>query len=428
MTCVMSNLTRREWFRSAAIAVAPLVVPSRLFGAFAPSNRITVGCIGLGAQGLNNLKNFLYQPAAQVVAVCDCDRRHLEAGRREANLPPDAAYVDFRDLLARSDIDAVVISTPDHWHAPMTLAAIAAGKDVFCEKPLTHTIAEGRRLVEAVRRSGRVVQVGTQQRADRLFQRAVELVWARRFGRLQRVEVEISGVNLPNPTDWKPEPVPDYFNYDLWLGPAPFAPYTPLRCHYNFRFISDYSGGQLTNWGSHHLDIVQWALDADNSGPVEIRGAGHIPQDGLFDVADPLWVEYRYADDVKVICQTGEPARRGYNGLITFYCQDGWIAVTRGQLTASDEKRLRAPLDFADKKAAQTEDLVSDFLNAVRTRQKPACDVETAHRSAAVCHLGNIAIQCGRPLRWDAKKEEFMGDDVANRLRDKLPRHPYVFG
>ncbi|MHC4148703.1 MAG: Gfo/Idh/MocA family protein, partial [Planctomycetota bacterium] len=269
-------ISRRDFLKRTALAAAPvalagtIMVPSSVLGARAPSNRITIGCIGLGSQGVWNMQGLMSKPQAQVLAVCDVDANQLERAQKTAGLDEKSAYTDYRELLARDDIDAVVVSTPDHWHVPISIAAAKAGKDIYCEKPLTLTIAEGRALCDTVERYGRVFQTGSQQRSDSRFRFACELVRNGRIGKLQTIHVQIPKNSRPNPLDWRAEPVPPHLSYDMWLGPAPWAPYTKMRCHYSFRFLLDYSGGQITNWGAHYLDIAQWANGTDRTGPVEI--------------------------------------------------------------------------------------------------------------------------------------------------------------
>lgn len=427
-----SKITRRGFLKRSAAAAGvcfgmPTIVPSGLLGASAPSNRITVACIGVGGQGLNNLRNFLHRDHTAIVAVCDCDRNHLKRGLETANLPATAGTTDFREIVGRGDIDVVVNSTPDHWHGPISIAAIASGKDVYCEKPLTLTIAEGRRLADAVRRYGRVLQNGSQQRSETRFYQAAECVRNGRIGRLERIYVSIPANNRPNPLNWSPEPVPAELDYEMWLGPAPYAPYTPQRCHYSFRFITDYSGGQMTNWGAHHLDIVQWAMGMDASGPVKIKGTGDIPPDGLFDTADNVLIEYTYANGVQLECTTGVSARSGYSGWVRFEGSDGWIQAARESLQASDPDVLRAGFGASDVRLKRSPNHVQDFLDCVRSREAPVASAEVGHRSATICHLGNIAIAAGRPLRWDPAAEHFIDDTEANRRLDRTPRTPWFF-
>lgn len=422
------KLSRRGFLKGSAAAAGlcfgiPTIVPAHVLGVEAPSNKITVACIGLGGQGLYNLRGFLHRDDTRIIAVCDCDKTHLRQGLETAKLNADAGYTDFRQVLARSDIDVVVNCTPDHWHVPISIAAAKAGKDIYCEKPLTLTIAEGRRLVKAVRQYGRILQNGSQQRSDARFHQAAELIRNGRIGRLKQVFVEIPANNRPNPTQWQLEPVPEEFDYELWLGPAPWAPYTRQRCHYSFRFISDYSRGQMTNWGAHHLDIVQWALGMDGSGPVRIEGEGKIPQNGLFDTADNVRIQYTYADGVRVQCRTSDVG----SGRIRFEGSEGWLEVAREYLKVSDTALLRDPLGPDDIRLYSSRDHGRDFLNCVKSRREPIADVEIGHRSATVCHLGNIAIKLARPLRWNPEAEQFMDDESADRMLNRTARSPWYF-
>lgn len=391
----------------------PTVLPSSVFGQAAPSNRITVGCIGVGGMGMANLRAFLHQPASQVVAVCDVDANHLREGLREAKLDAAAGYRDFRELLARKDIDAVVICTPDHWHVPISLEAIRAGKDIYCEKPLTLTIQEGRDLADAVQRYGRVFQTGSHQRSDARFRHACELVRNGRLGEIKRIFVEIPPNNRhSDPAGWQPEPAPRELDYDMWLGPAPWAPYTAQRCHYTFRFIRDYSGGQITNWGAHHFDIVQWALGMDDSGPVEIEGTGVFPESGLFNTALQMDIRYRYASGVEIHCVTGTGS-----GDIRFEGTEGALEVSRSRLRTEPESLARSVIAPDEVHLYRSIEHHVNFLDCVRGRKQPVTNAEIGHRSSTVCHLGNIAMLTGDRLTWDPQKEEFIGHDQANRMR-----------
>ncbi|MBT4815344.1 MAG: Gfo/Idh/MocA family oxidoreductase, partial [Lentisphaerae bacterium] len=292
---VQLTMNRRRFLSAVGIGAAPLVVPGVVLGdegGRPPNDRITVGFIGVGNMGMGNLRGFLWSRDCQIVAVCDvdqsrCDKardtvnKHYAKERASGTYRGCAACSDFREIIARDDIDAVVISTADHWHVLAALAAVRSGKDVYVEKPLSVTIEEGRVLSDAARRYGRVLQMGSQQRSDQRFRFACELVRNGRIGEVKHVKVGLSKGRAMGVAPAMP--VPKGFDYDMWLGPAPWAPYTQARCHYNFRFISDYSGGQMLNWGSHHLDIAQWGLGTDRSGPAEVKGRGEYPKDGLFD-------------------------------------------------------------------------------------------------------------------------------------------------
>lgn len=417
-------VTRREFLRgSAAVAASaaimwPAIVPSSAFGADAPSSRITMGCIGVGGQGTSNMKGFKGQPGCQVVAVCDVDAGHRENAAKTAGLDPKSCYNDFREVLARGDIDAVSVAAPDHWHVPISIAAVRAGKDVYCEKPLTLTIAEGRALADEVRRYGRILQTGSQQRSSDNFRFACELVRNGRIGKVHTVRVGVPGNNRTCEPTWTPEPVPEGFDYDLWLGPALWAPYHRQRCHYEFRFILDYSGGQPTNWGAHHLDIAHWGLGMDNSGPVEIVGNGEFPTTGLFTTATKVYFEATYANGVKLICQTDGSNTR-------FEGADGWVDVSRGDLKTLPESLKKEIIGPDEIHLYQSRDHKQNFLDCIKSRKDPIAGAETGHRSATLCHLGNIAMLLGRKLKWDPVKERFIGDSAANSMLARSMRAPW---
>jgi predicted dehydrogenase len=414
-------MRRRQFLKAAAatsaLAYAPLFVPSRAFGA---SERVVTGHIGVGGRGKENLKNFLTNAAA----VCDVDQRHAAAAAKLVAEKGNQCEVfsDYRRLLDRKDIDAVVISTPDHWHALTTIHACQAGKDVYCEKPLSLTIVEGRKMVEAARAGNRIVQTGSQQRSAPEFRRACELVRNGALGKLQSILVGIPKCNHAG------QPVPDSeppsgFDYDFWLGPAPQRPYNEKRVHYYFRFFWDYSGGQMTNFGAHHLDIAQWALGMDASGPVAVEGTGEFHPQKWHEVTEKCRVTHTYAGGTKVIVgqeQAGIPVG------VTFVGDKGKLFVNRGKLTAEPKELADYQLKDGDVRLYESRDHYQNFLACIKSREKPICDVEIGHRSATVCHLGNIAIRLGRKLAWDPDKEQFVGDDEANRWLSRPYRSPWA--
>ena len=412
-------MKRREFLKAGAVATAaPFFVPSSVFGANAPSNRITIGCIGLGGMGRSDLRAFLGQPDAQIVALCDVDTRHLAEAEELAEVGSNNHYTDFRELLLRQDIDAVTVVTPDHWHVPISIAAAKAGKDIYTEKPLTLTIGEGRALAQVVRRYGRILQTGSQQRSDERFRFACELVRNQRIGELREMRVEIPPNNRFCPPEWKPEPIPAELDYDMWLGPAPWEPYTTQRCHYQFRFVLDYSGGQMTNWGAHALDIAQWAIGADESGPVEIAGKGEFPESGLFNTATKVDLVYTYDNGVALSCKTG-------NHFNLFIGSEGWVRVQRGAIDAHPKSLLTSIIRPDEIRLERSPGHHQNFLECVRQRRDPIAHVEVGHRSATVCHLGNIAMLLGRTLKWDPKDEAFIGDRIANNMRNRVRRAPW---
>ena len=414
-------LSRRQFLKSAAagsaVIAAPLFIPARAFGA---NERIVTGHIGVGGQGTGNLKGFLENAAA----VCDVDSQRVakaiklveEKGRK------CEGFGDYRRLLDRSDLDAVVISTPDHWHALPTIHACQAGKDVYVEKPLSLTILEGRKMVEAARDKERIVQTGSQQRSSKEFRTACDLVRSGRIGRFQTVLVGIPGPNHPG------EPVPDSdppanLDYDMWLGPAPWRPYNVKRVHYNFRFFWDYSGGQMTNWGAHHLDIAQWGMGTDDTGPTEIEGTGTFHPKGWHDVTETCRVTYSYPNGVTVILGQGQ---KDVPTGTTFIGTEGKIYVNRGKLSSTPEEIVKQPLSDGDERLYKSDNHKANFLECIKSRKLPICDVEIGHRSATVCHLGNLAIRVGRKLQWDPVSERFTNDSEANELLSKPYREPWV--
>jgi predicted dehydrogenase len=416
-------ISRRQFLRGSALAAGaafavPTIVPPSVFGAAAPSERITIGCIGVGNMGSSDLKAFKGNSNSQVVAVCEVDAQRLAEARELAGIDAGSCYKDFRELLARSDIDAVTVVTPDHWHAPICIAAVRAGKDVYCEKPLTHTILEGRQLVNEVKHYGRVLQTGSQQRSSDNFRKACELVRNGYIGDVKTVIVGLPNNNRTCEPTWQPQPVPEGFDYDFWLGPAEWAPYHKQRCHYEFRFILDYSGGQVTNWGAHHLDIAQWGLGMDNSGPVEMVGQGEFPQSGLFTTATKVYFEATYANGTKLICKTGGSNTR-------FEGTKGWVDVKRGGLKTEPESLATQVIGPQEIHLYDSKNHHQNFLDCIKSRQEPIANVEVGHRSSTLCHLGNMSMLLKRPLKWDPAKEEFVGDDVANRMRWRPRRAPW---
>jgi predicted dehydrogenase len=414
-------MRRRQFLKSSVaascLAAAPLFVPARAFGA---NERVITGHIGVGGQGNANLKGFLKNAAA----VCDVDQGRAAATAKTVEMAGNKCevFIDFRKLLERKDIDAVVISTPDHWHALTTIHACRAGKDVYCEKPLTLTIAEGRKMVEEARASKRVVQTGSQQRSAPEFRRACELVRNGALGKLQTILVGIPKCNhagAPKP-DTAP---PSGFDYDLWLGPAPERPYNENRVHYFFRFFWDYSGGQMTNFGAHHLDIAQWALGTDASGPVAVEGAGEFHPQKWHELTEKCRVTHTYADGTKVI--VGQQESDIPIG-VTFIGSEGKLFVNRGRLTAEPQELADYQLKEGDVRLYESSNHHENFLACVKSRELPICDIEIGHRSATVCHLGNIAIRLGRKVQWDPAKEQFVGDDEANTWLSRPYRAPWT--
>lgn len=448
MATTSIKMTRRSFLHSGAVAMAalgvPSIVPSSVFGSNAPSNRIVIGCVGLGGMGMGNMRGFLNKKDAQIVAVCDVvmsgraeygpnangygnKGKDLgrEPARREVNeyyaeksrlgQPKGCAcYNDFRELIARTDIDAVVVTTPDHWHVPISLAAVKAGKDVYCEKPLSLTISEGRILADAVKRYGRILQTGTQHRSNSTRRYICELIRNGRIGKLHTVKCSIGGG--PSCPPQPVMPVPKGFDYGMWLGQAPWAPYTEKRCHYYFRFIWDYAGGQVTNNGVHALDFIQWALGTDRSGPVEIQGKGDFPGEGLFNTPTDWDIEYKYYDAVKLLFKSGKWG-------IRFEGSEGWIQTS--PFDASPKSLLKSVIGPDEIHLYKSNDHKQNFLDCIKSRKDPIAPAEVGHRSAAICHLGNIAMLTGRKLKWDHEREQFINDTTANQMLSRPMRSPW---
>ncbi|MHC4740244.1 MAG: Gfo/Idh/MocA family protein, partial [Planctomycetota bacterium] len=425
-------MERRKFIKVAGRTVVgaigfPYIVSSSALGkggSVAASERISMGCIGCGGMGMGNMRGFLNKDQTQIVAVCDvmtsgskeygpnangygnkgkqlgreAARKEVEAyygkKRPSGNYKGCAGYNDFRDLVSRDDIDAVVVTTPDHWHIPISLAAVKSGKDVYCEKPLSLTISEGRELADAVKRYGRVLQTGTQHRSSSKNRFISELIHNGRIGKVHTVRCKIGGG--PSCPPQAVMPVPNGFDYEMWLGQAPWAPYTEKRCHYYFRFIWDYAGGQVTNNGVHALDFVQWALGTDRTGPVEIEGKGDFPKDGLFNTPKSWDIRYRYADGIELLFGSGRGGTR-------FEGSEGWIQ--KSPFDAEPKSLLKSVIGSNEIKLYKSNDHKLNFLECIRSRKETIAPVEVGHRSASICHLGNIAMLTGQKLKWDPEKE-----------------------
>ena len=428
-------MTRRQLLQSAA----PLFVPASVFARPAPSDRMTIGFVGTGNNGTNWMQQFLRDRRVKVVAVCDVNREGggywsgTIRGREPARRMVDqhygsrdcAAYEDHRKLLARDDIDAIYIGTPDHWHATIAIEAAGAGKHIYGQKPLATSIAEGRRMVQAVGKAGITWQTGSQQRSDPYFKQAC--AWARegRLGKIRRVRVGLPG-GIPDygkvADRIQTEAVPWGFNYDRWLGPAPLRPYCPARVGVNFRWVFDYSGGQVTDWGAHHIDIAHLGLDRDSAGPIAIKNAkGTFAPGPVYDTATEFAFEAHYADGVEVLVSSEERMGARFEG------DDGWLWVTRGRWDSSDKELLASAEKGIQKQLSKIKKIgvsphVTNFIEAVLEDATPAAPIETAHRSVAVAHLGNIALRTGRDLRWDPAKEKINDDPGASEMLDRPSR------
>ena len=442
MSQINKTISRRGFLKSTVPAVAiPYIVPSFVLGVNnrpAPSNRITMGMIGLGSMGLRHVKGFLQEDDCKILAVCDVDagRRKVAVGEINAHYGSDdcSQYNDFRELIGRGDIDTLCIAVPDHWHAAIAMAGIRAGKDIYGEKPLARTIAEGRAIVNTVNRYNCVWQTGSWQRSTEHFRFGCELVRNERIGKLLRVEVGIGGGYDPgggkptvNRIDPQPVmPVPDGFDYQMWLGPAPWAPYTEKRCHWNFRWILDYSGGQVTDWGCHHIDIAQWGMNCDETGPVEVHGRGVFPADGLWNTAVDFDFECSYGNGLLMRVASNNHIPQG----VRFIGEAGWIHITRAGLktnpaglrqTIIGPDEIHLPRPAGDNRQGHRR----DFLDCVKTRKATMSPARVGHRAAAVAHLGNIAILSRRKIKWDPKYEQIIADPSANRMLSRAMHSPW---
>lgn len=396
-------------------------VAAPLFGRFAPSNRITVGMIGVGRQCVQvNLKQFLAMPDVQVVAVCDVDAWRLENAKRQVDAVSSGCktFRDFRELLADKTIDAVMISSPDHWHVPMSMAAIEAGKDVSCEKPLTRSIAEGRQLADLVKKHKRVFRTDSEFRSITTFHAAVEWVRNGRIGQLKTITsgVPKGDVGCPPQPDM---PVPPELDYERWQGPAPRASYTEKRVHKPKAYERPgwmrhlyYCDGMITNWGAHLNDIAQWGNDTDRTGPVEVEARGEYPEPSSFwNVLLAFEAQYRYANGVRLIYKTDQP-------YVRFEGTEGWIEASYEGVKASPSRVVDYKTGPAWKRLPFKTDK-QDFIDCVKSRGQTLEDAEVGHRTTSVCHLAHIAIQVGGRLEWDPAKERFTNSDAANQFIGK---------
>jgi predicted dehydrogenase len=444
----------RRVFLGAATGVATsfglsLALPNRLWAAAPPGGRVRVGQIGCGRIArVHDLPGVLGSGLADVVAVCDFDGKRATEGRALVEklyqekaagaAPAVSVHRHFHELLERSDIEAVVISTPDHWHAELALSAVRAGKDVYLQKPFTMTHAEGVLVRDAVQKSGRILQVGSQQRSMDQFRRAAELVRSGRIGAVRRVEI---GLPIdPTQADPAAAPVPANLDYDSWLGSTALAPYTEQRVHPQQDYSRPgwlrneaYCLGMITGWGSHHFDSLHWALDCEQSGPSRVEGRGEFPKNKVWNVHGAYDVLLTYPGGVKVSVSDKHP-----NGL-KFIGEEGWIWVTRdGQTTSSDPKSKGEPLPplaasqeiLLDPKGLKVElprstSHHTNWLEAVRSRKAPLAPAAVAHRSGTACIVSWIAMKLARPLTWDAKAERFVNDKEANALLSRPERKPF---
>jgi predicted dehydrogenase len=425
----VAALTGLPWWFVQRQLLAAADAPKKVSSPNARPGVALIGCGGQGTRDALNAANW-----GEVVAVCDVDRQNAAAaaGKLTVEGRAPAVFSDFRRVLARKDVHVIVNGTPDHWHTLVNLGAARARKDVYSEKPLTLTIDEGRRLVQAVRQSGIVLQTGTQQRSSSRFRLACELVRNERIGQLKEAKVWLPAGLREGP--FATAAVPADLNWDFWLGPAPKVDYVKERCHRTFRFWYDYSGGTMTDWGAHHNDIAYWAIGLLAPRVVESRVLAQ-PIPGGYDTFSEYEVNYTYENGVKLNIYTtrddsiygAKVNADGQRNGIRFEGTKGWIWVNRDQIKASDPDLLKAPLPENAVRLYESKDHMENFFDCVRSRQAPICDAETGHRSATMCHLGAISMRTGRKLMWDAVGEKFVGEFAgeANGYVARELRAPY---
>ena len=419
------HLTRRCVLRAAAACAFPDIVRASVQGRDAPGNRVTLGCIGVGGRGTQNLRSFLGHNSCRVRAVCDVNRKRVEEARQIVNEhygnADCAAYSDYRDLLARDDIDAVSIASPDQWHTLQAVEAARAGKDIFLEKPLGLGVKEDIALREAVHRYERVFQFGTQQRSDRNFRFACELVLNGYIGKLQEITVGVPASRAVHAIP--PSGPPAWLDWDRWVGPARWMPYRygiVGNCG-EWGHISNFSLGWITTWGIHHIDIAQWGSAADGTGPVEVEGSGVFPQSGLYDCATAWNMTLTYSNGVVLNFVDNKKQRQG----VLFEGTKGWVFVKRGAIDAEPKSLLREQIRPEQRHLTVSNDHWGSFLECVRTRQTPVSSIDAAVRTDTVCHICDIAMRLGRKLRWDPRSEEFVNDTEANRMLSRAWRSPW---
>jgi len=418
-----------------ALVVAPTLAPGSMLGQAnrpAPGGRIVLAAIGVGVRGTSNLKSFLAESDCQVVAVCDVDQLHAEDAKDLVNQhygnQDCRVYYDYRQLLARTDLNAVSLALPDHWHAIPAIHAARVGLDVYGETPLAHNLREGRALCEAVRRYARVWQTGSWHRSIEHFRRAAELVLNGRIGKVRAIEVGLpSGhVDLAGTAGQEdPGPPPPQLDYESWLGPAPWAPYCPARVHQNWRWHRDYGGGHLLEGVGHYVDIAHWGMGWDGTGPVEVEGRGEYPTTGLWNTATKYRVTCKYANGVTLVIAGGDPAvRQG-----TRWIGDrGWVWCDRGGFETEPKQLLKERIGPAEIHLPRSPGHHRNFLDCVKSRRVPLTPAETAHRAMTPGYLGQIAMRLGRKLHWTPETEQITGDPTATRLLGRAMREPWRLG
>jgi len=423
--------SRREFLKGTVLAGVglgfPMFVPARVFGRNAPGNHITIGLIGMGRMMGSHQRIMLGREGVQVLGVCDVDRDKRARAREQveqayaarqasAGYKGCAAYNEYERIVERGDVDAVVVATPDHWHTMISVAAMRAGKDVYVQKPMTLTVLEGRLMRDVAKQHGAILQVGSQQRSERAFRKACEIVRNGWIGKLHTIYTRLG--QFPPPQTLPGEPIPEGFDYDRWLGPTPWYPYNKKRVEGNYgggwRCFWEYGSRKNGDWGAHHFDIIQWALGMDESGPVEFIPKG-------YEGAE--YQSHVYADGTRV--WKNHPVKNGQ--MIQFIGEEGEVLVSRGGRLETTPAALKdRPLAPGDIHLYESYDHEGNWLECIRSRKPPICPAEIGHRTATICHLNGIAERLGRPLKWDPVKEEIIDDAAASRWLDRPRRTPYV--
>ncbi|HPW75819.1 MAG TPA: Gfo/Idh/MocA family oxidoreductase [Kiritimatiellia bacterium] len=417
--------SRRSFLKTAAASAAAWnIIPARVLGKDAPSNRIAMAMIGVGGMGQGNMSSFLGMKDVIVRMVCDVNTSKTEQAKQKVDKHygnSDCLVTkDFREVCARGDIDAVMIATPDHWHAYVGTFAARHGKDIYGEKPFTHDLREGRALVRAVEQHGRIWQTGSWQRSSSEMRRAVELVRNGRIGKIARVEVGLPPGGRPrNPID-PHATIPKGLDWDFWLGPAPYRPYQGIA-DWDWRWVLDWGGGQMMDWIGHHADIAQWGLDRDTSGPVTFEGYAPFEVDGICDSPKTYRFSCRYADGVEMTVADSRQVKSG----TTWYGENGeWVWVDRGRFDASTPEIRDSRIEPGELRL-HSPGHHRNFIDCVKTRATTLTPAEVAHRSASIGHLGQIAMLTGRKIKWDPVREQILGDGPAEALLGRTPRGPW---
>jgi len=412
--------SRRNFLQKASFASVPLIVNSSVLGkggATSPNSRVQLACIGVGGQGTGNMNNFMQDDRVKVLAICDVDQNHRNRALGIAKLNDKDGYNDYRELMNRKDIDAVMIATPDHWHSLITVAAAKSGKDIYCEKPLTASIGEGRFVTDVVKNEKRVLQCGTWRRSGIHSRMACEWVRNGYIGDLNKVEIGVPGtfqIRGGYSGMERPQKIPKGFDYRMWSGTTPDAPYTAARCHFNFRWIDDYAPGYITDWGAHFIDVAHWGMNTDDTGPVEISAKNVKRREkGIYDAVENFNVRYVYNTGVEMkLFSTNDSSLWGTK----FIGTEGSVFVENQKLITDPPELLRKKLNGNDERLYVSNHHHRNFIDCVFSRKRTASSVESAHRAASACHLGSIAAHIGKSLKFNPKKEKFLGNSGANDL------------